>query len=98
MSDLVVAISICMSPNRKKSKFVKSSFLIRFSRCEYNLTWEFGGRYQLTTIRGLDWGLRTSIQIFEIGYFKIVSNRKIDARFDIETNTTIAVTDSITSN
>ena len=33
-------------------------------------------------------------QIFEIGYVKIVSNRKIDARFDIETNTTTAITDS----
>ena len=64
MSDLVVAISICMSPNRKKSKFVKSSFLIRFSTCEYNLTWEFGGRYQLTTITGLDWAFRTSINTF----------------------------------
>ena len=36
--------------------------------------------------------------IFEIGYVKIVSNRKIDARFDIETNTTTAITDSIASN
>ena len=33
-------------------------------------------------------------QIFEIGCVKIVSNRKIDARFDIETNTTTAITDS----
>ena len=35
--------------------------------------------------------------IFEIGYVKIVSNRKIDARFDIETNTTAAITESIAS-
>ena len=51
-------------PNRKKSKFVKSSFPMSFSRCEYNLTGELGGRYQLTTIRGLEWEFRTSIYKF----------------------------------
>ena len=58
------SISAFMSPNRRKSNFVKESFPMKFSRCERNLTGELGGRYQLTTIRGLEWGFQTSIHKF----------------------------------
>ena len=40
------------------SVLVKQNFPLMFLRCEYNLTGEFNGRYQLTTGA---WIVRTSI-------------------------------------
>ena len=43
--------------NRKKSKFVKSSFPMSFSRCEYNLTGELGWPIPTDNNKGLGVGV-----------------------------------------
>ena len=64
LSYLVEAMSTFMSPNKKNSKSVKSIRRISVSKCEKSLTGELGGLYQVTTISGLEGGLRISMQKF----------------------------------
>ena len=61
---MVETISAFISPSRKKSRFLRSSLPIRFSKCENSPVGELGGLYQLTAIKGLELGLRISIHRF----------------------------------